>query len=64
MSDVPHWHLELTCIEADVPLRTVRYYGEYWGYQVEAIDVETEDGFVLRMHHLISKKHKRREFDS
>lgn len=35
-----------------------RYYAEYFGYQCELLEVETEDGFVLRLHHLISKKHK------
>lgn len=34
------------------------YYANYFGYECEDIDVETEDGFVLRMHHLTSKKHK------
>ncbi|KAM0755767.1 alpha/beta-hydrolase [Meredithblackwellia eburnea MCA 4105] len=34
------------------------YYANFWGYECEDIDVETEDGFVLRLHHLISKKHK------
>jgi fluoride ion exporter CrcB/FEX len=26
----------------------------------EDIDVETEDGFILRLHHLTSKKHEKR----
>lgn len=34
------------------------YYANYWGYECEDIDVETEDGFILRLHHLTSKKHK------
>ncbi|KAL8280822.1 hypothetical protein RQP46_006826 [Phenoliferia psychrophenolica] len=34
------------------------YYAQYWGYECEDVDVETEDGFVLRLHHLTSKKHK------
>lgn len=36
------------------------YYIEYWGYQAEEHEVETEDGFVLKVFHIISKKHKRR----
>ena len=36
------------------------YYAQYWGYECEDIDVETEDGFILRLHHLTSKKHKAR----
>lgn len=39
-----------------------QYYAEYFGYECEDLDVETEDGFVLRVHHLISKKHEKREF--
>lgn len=39
-----------------------KYYAEYFGYECEDLDVETEDGFVLRVHHLISKKHEKREF--
>lgn len=38
------------------------YYANYFGYECEDIDVETEDGFVLRMHHLTSKKHKTRKY--
>lgn len=38
--------------------RALRYYAEYFGYECENLEVETEDGFVLRVHHLISKKHK------
>lgn len=41
-----------------------KYYAEYFGYECEDLDVETEDGFVLRVHHLISKKHEKREFIS
>ncbi|GAA5897401.1 uncharacterized protein JCM6883_006688 [Sporobolomyces salmoneus] len=37
-----------------------KYYAEYFGYECEDLDVETEDGFVLRVHHLISKKHEKR----
>ncbi|GAA5940671.1 uncharacterized protein JCM15063_006319 [Sporobolomyces koalae] len=37
-----------------------QYYAEYFGYECEDLDVETEDGFVLRVHHLISKKHEKR----
>ncbi|BGP10093.1 cholesterol esterase [Rhodotorula toruloides] len=36
------------------------YYANYWGYDCEDIDVETEDGFILRLHHLTSKKHEKR----
>ncbi|CEQ40754.1 SPOSA6832_02403 [Sporobolomyces salmonicolor] len=36
-----------------------KYYAEFFGYECEDIDVETEDGFVLRVHHLISKKHEK-----
>lgn len=39
-----------------------QYYAEYFGYECEDLEVETEDGFVLRLHHLISKKHEKREF--
>ncbi|BGP42182.1 cholesterol esterase [Rhodotorula kratochvilovae] len=35
------------------------YYANYWGYECEDIDVETEDGFVLRVHHLTSRKHEK-----
>ncbi|KAK4052430.1 cholesterol esterase [Microbotryomycetes sp. JL201] len=35
------------------------YYAEFYGYECESLDVETEDGFILRVHHLISPKHKR-----
>ncbi|ORY70769.1 Alpha/Beta hydrolase protein [Leucosporidium creatinivorum] len=34
------------------------YYAEFFGYECESLEVETEDGFVLRVHHLLSKKHK------
>lgn len=37
-----------------------KYYAEYFGYECEDLDVETEDGFVLRVHHLISRKHEKR----
>ncbi|GAA5840859.1 hypothetical protein JCM5353_001996 [Sporobolomyces roseus] len=37
-----------------------QYYAEYFGYECEDLEVETEDGFVLRLHHLISKKHEKR----
>lgn len=37
-----------------------RYYAEFFGYECEDLEVETEDGFVLRVHHLLSKKHKAR----
>jgi hypothetical protein len=37
-----------------------RYYANFFGYECEDIDVETEDGFILRLHHLTSKKHKAR----
>ncbi|KAI5477011.1 lysosomal acid lipase/cholesteryl ester hydrolase [Pseudohyphozyma bogoriensis] len=36
----------------------VEYYANFWGYQCEDVDVETEDGFILRLHHLTSRKHK------
>ncbi|KDE09404.1 hypothetical protein MVLG_00310 [Microbotryum lychnidis-dioicae p1A1 Lamole] len=36
------------------------YYAEFFGHECEALDVETEDGFVLRVHHLIHKKFKGR----
>ncbi|GAA5909956.1 hypothetical protein JCM5296_002544 [Sporobolomyces johnsonii] len=36
-----------------------KYYAEFFGYECEDIDVETEDGFVLRVHHLISQKHEK-----
>ncbi|KAM0790644.1 hypothetical protein ACM66B_004505 [Microbotryomycetes sp. NB124-2] len=35
------------------------YYAEFFGYECENLDIETEDGFILRVHHLISPKHKR-----
>ncbi|GAA6038415.1 hypothetical protein JCM8097_007637 [Rhodosporidiobolus ruineniae] len=38
----------------------VAYYAEYWGYKCEDLEVETEDGFVLRLHHLTSPKHEKR----
>ncbi|GAA6061982.1 hypothetical protein JCM10212_005226 [Sporobolomyces blumeae] len=37
-----------------------QYYAEYFGYECEDLEVETEDGFVLRLHHLTSKKHEKR----
>lgn len=36
------------------------YYAEFWGYDCDAHDVETEDGFVLRMYHIKSRKRGRR----
>ncbi|TNY22584.1 Alpha/Beta hydrolase protein [Rhodotorula diobovata] len=35
------------------------YYAEYWGYKCEDVDIETEDGFILRLHHLTSPKHEK-----
>ena len=43
---------------ADSRYPSQRYYAEYFGYECELLEVETEDGFVLRVHHLLSKKHK------
>lgn len=38
------------------------YYAEYWGYKCEDVDVETEDGFIIRLHHLTSPKHEKRGY--
>ncbi|GJN92484.1 hypothetical protein Rhopal_005514-T1 [Rhodotorula paludigena] len=35
------------------------YYAEYWGWRCEDVDVETEDGFVLRVHHLSDPKREK-----
>ncbi|GAA93799.1 uncharacterized protein L969DRAFT_84752 [Mixia osmundae IAM 14324] len=35
------------------------YYAEFWGYNYEYHDVETEDGFILKVVRLTSKKHRR-----
>jgi hypothetical protein len=36
------------------------YYAEFWGYDCDAHDVETEDGFVLRLYNIKSRKRGRR----
>ncbi|KAH8921157.1 alpha/beta-hydrolase [Atractiella rhizophila] len=34
------------------------YYIRYWGYECELVEVETDDGFLVRLHHILPKRHK------